>query len=178
MTPRKKHTDEELQRWLRRNDPAGDGASLSREEVRAIRRSVLAAHATPARRFGVLQVALATAVLAVAAVALWLALRGIGGEVGPVAAPQPPVVIVERAPAPPSPERAIDAVHAPAPAPQVAVTRPRNADLSPRAPAPVSPVVARVAQAAPAQGAERRQIQFTTPGGTKIVWILDPTLSL
>jgi hypothetical protein len=31
---------------------------------------------------------------------------------------------------------------------------------------------------APAANAERRQVQFSTPGGTRVIWTLDPEFEL
>ena len=40
------------------------------------------------------------------------------------------------------------------------------------------PVDVRPGGIAPVAGAERRQIQFATPGGTRIIWELNPKFSL
>ena len=49
-----------------------------------------------------------------------------------------------------------------------------SADATRHAPAPEPAATGGAA----ADGAEARQVQFETPGGTRIVWVLDPNLAL
>jgi len=49
-----------------------------------------------------------------------------------------------------------------------------SADATRPAPAPEPAATGGAA----ADGAEARQVQFETPGGTRIVWVLDPNLAL
>ncbi|MFP5289003.1 MAG: hypothetical protein ACLGI9_24915 [Thermoanaerobaculia bacterium] len=165
--------DEKLREILKRGDPAAGDPGLAPEEVQGMRRAVLAAVPEPRRR-GWLVPALAGAaaliLAAVIALSLWqpeppkeavrppLPLAGEGrGEGSVVAEKTPPHRPSAGLPAPQERE--------PAPTPKKKEKKP----VVQRAPEP-EPVV--LAQAEPS--GEQRQIQFSTPGGTRVIWVLNP----
>jgi len=161
-----------LRARLRAGDPASGDPRLAPEEIREMRRRMLAA--LPERRRPRLLLALASAATAALALALGLALHHEMPPPVPVPAPSPVTI-----PAPP-----------PATAPLLSTTQPitdrapaarqvrashrsrrraRNAVVATAAPAP-----AIVAAAAPEPSPAPLQIQFETPGGTRVVWVLEP----
>lgn len=169
--------DERLRGLLREADPAAEDPGLAPEEVQAMRRAVLTAVPEPRRRWIPLA-ALAGSALAALILAMML-LRP--APEAPAAPPLQPARLAER----PSP------TPAPAPVEPVAVAvaeeaeklreTPRKQHWRPE-PAPVA-----IAEAAPEAtpelppiepevettiAAETRQIQFSTPGGTRIIWVL------
>jgi outer membrane biosynthesis protein TonB len=161
---------------LREGDPAA-GEALTPEEVRAMRRAVLTAVPEPRRRsFLVPLMAGAAALLAVVvALALWRARTEPVVEKPPVVAavPAPPV----RPPQPPVVEETPEPVPPPVPiereVPRRVVPRPE-----PVPEAPVLPEATDTLASSPVEEPESRQIQFSTPGGTRIIWVLtsDETL--
>ena len=155
-------SDEKLREILRKGDPAAGDPGLSPEEIQGMRRAVLAAVPEPRRRGWLVpaMVGAAALILAVALI-LWrpesevveavrppLPLAGEGRGEGPVVQaekktpPRPSPAPQEREP-PPSPKKKKKTVR--------------------RAPEPVV-----VAQAE----LPSTQIQFSTPGGTRVIWML------
>lgn len=185
---------------LREGDPAGAEPGLDPGEIERMRRRVLAARAEPRRRLAFTPVwaaALAAATLILAA-GLWrtlpqappaVAVRNtppVPAEPAPPAArPTPPAV----PPSPPEPE-APRARPAPAPAAPVRAPRPearvaqlQEPELSESYTEPdpelveeavLSAALDDAAMADAADGAQPRQVQFSTPGGTRIIWMLAP----
>ncbi|HEV2844872.1 MAG TPA: hypothetical protein VG477_08510 [Thermoanaerobaculia bacterium] len=167
--------DERLRDVLRGADPAAGEPGLAPEEVQAMRRAVLTAVPEPRRRWIPLA-ALAGSTLA--GLILALTLLAPDSE-GPAAPPRQPARVAERpAPVPvPVPfEPAVVAEKPEQPRETRRATRKKPepallavAEAEPEAtPEPVP-----IAQEAVATiAAETRQIQFSTPGGTRIIWVL------
>jgi hypothetical protein len=195
--------DERLREILRQGDPATGDPGLTTEEVRAMRRAVLSAVPEPRRR-GWLVPALATAAVLVLAVALALSLWRTGSvetarrpEPSPPWPPSPSPAFGRPNPSPgeggtasqgsvgaplsrrggrgggrgvggeglrrpPSPtppeERSIR--WAPVPEPDTTVAK-----VEPPPAPPITP---------PAAPEGQHQIQFSTPGGTRVIWLLNP----
>lgn len=166
-----KDRNDRLRDLLREGDPAAGDPGLSPEEVQAMRRTVLSAVPEPRRR-GWLVPALATAAaLVLAAVpVLWRTAPEVPDT------PKPgPVVAAPVTPAPvPEPIR-------PAPAPQpepeppvrIAAEKPEERP-EPLAVAPAVPALPEQQAVLPAAPEGQRQIQFSTPGGTRVIWMLNP----
>jgi len=161
--------DEQLRRLLREADPAADDPGLSREEIRHMRRTVLSAVSEPRRRWGFapLLMGAATAILLlVLGWTLWLG----GFSTAPSRQPVREAVVPPISPSP------IFTVQPAAPtlrvtsekpaAPRSATHRRRPASRKPAAPRTSSPGPVAIAEA------ETHQIQFSTPGGTRIIWVL------
>ncbi|HYO12692.1 MAG TPA: hypothetical protein VE685_05820 [Thermoanaerobaculia bacterium] len=190
---RSSERDARLRDLLRQGDPASGEPGLSTEEIHAMRRAVLSA-APERRRFGLLPalaMGMAAALAVLLAVALW---RG-GGPQGvqppeekvatvtpePVRPPAPPV-----AAEPPAPETPEDA----APPEEPVVKEPvRKRQAAPRAtpalvlgePEPPMALASVPEPSLPEPGLEEprtRHIEFSTPGGTRVIWVLtgDETL--
>jgi hypothetical protein len=159
--------DERLRRRLLAGDPGGENG-LTPDEIHAMRRTVLTAAPEPRRRL-LAPLALAGAA-AVAVLIAFLALKP-----RPAEAPRPRIA-------------AVAAPSAPNMAPPLAQPEPPRAKPAPRASGKTARAVHRrhhlrnrpeeaIAQASlkPAgipEEPETRQIQFSTPGGTRIIWIL------
>jgi len=155
---------DDLRSILRKGDPAAGEPGLTPEEVQGMRRTVLSAVPEPRRRGWLVPAMVTAAALALAAVialSLWqpvrppLPLAGEGRGEGPVMEakkppPQPSPASRERGPEPPSAPR------------KKKVVRPE--------PEPV--VLAKAEPPEPPRGST--QIQFSTPGGTRIIWVLHP----
>ncbi|HVG09242.1 MAG TPA: hypothetical protein VNM67_16160 [Thermoanaerobaculia bacterium] len=159
---------DELRSILSKGDPAAGDPGLTPDEVQGMRRTVLSAVPEPRRR-GWLVPAMVTAaaliLAAVIALSLWqpepvqeavrppLPLAGEGRGEGPVMEaekppPQPSPAARERGPEPVPRKKKV--VH---PEPE--------------------PVVLAQAEIPPADHGPT-QIQFSTPGGTRIIWVLQP----
>jgi hypothetical protein len=152
-----------LRTLLREGDPAGDGASLAPERAREMRRLVLGSLAEPRRP----RLLLAAASMATAALALALGLA-LHHEVPPPAPrPVPPPVPAAAVPLPAPPAPAAVAPAAAAPRPIAAAERRPPAPRRSRPPA-------RPAEAADPALPAPLQIQFNTPGGTRVIWVLEP----
>lgn len=159
----------ELTRLLRRGDPAAEHEELSPVQATRMRRALLAELETAERRppFAWRPV-LATATAA--ALALALVLAGWQGKVKP--APQR------------NAERPAHSAEAPRPASAAAPQAQVVAAAEPASVAPgTQPPRARSRRGAvkppPAETLRSaRQIDFQTPGGTRVVWVLDPHFSL
>ena len=161
-----KTRDERLRRLLREADPADGETGLTTEEVRAMRRTVLTAIPDRIRRFVPSPVLAGAVVAALAAILLlWL-----GGDHAPVS-PREPARVATTAP-PPRPAPVPKAAAEPAPSTDVAVaertssgTAREKRSREKRRPAPE--MLAKMEEQPRA-----RQIQFSTPGGTRVIWIL------
>lgn len=176
--------DDRLRDLLRQGDPAAGEPGLSTEEVQAMRRAVLTA-APERRRFGLIP-ALATgtavALAVLLAVALWR-----GGEPQGIQPPEEQVAAVKPEPVrPPAPPAIVEPLAAPEPVKEPVGKRqaaPRIAPPPPSLPEPEPPtVLASVPETSlPEPGLvepRTREIQFLTPGGTRVIWVLteDETL--
>ena len=166
----KQTRDERLRRLLREADPAADDAELSREEVREMRRTVLSAIPETRRRWGLVPI------LAGAAAAILALLLGLttwldsGSPTAPSRQPprvavrpgKSPVPVVPVPPAAPTTRASSERATA-----QTSATprrrTPRRRPSAPKASIPEPTVIAE---------AETHQIQFSTPGGTRIIWVL------
>ncbi len=158
--------DERLRQILRQGDPAGDGG-LAPAEARAMRRTVLTA--IPERKRRLLPVlALAGAVATAVLIAVFL--------LKPEPAPAPPRIAT--APAPPASPIARIPVR-PEPRPPQAGEARGPVHREPRH-HPHHRRLARLRRSddtlasLETTGADtaERQVQFSTPGGTRIIWIL------
>lgn len=165
---------DELREILKRGDPAAGDPGLTPEEVHAMRRTVLSAVPEPRRR-GWLVPAMVTAaaliLAAVVALSLWR-------PEPPKVAVRPPAVrpplppagegrgegsVVQPEKTPPLPSPALQE-REPPPSPRKEVVRPE--------PEPEPVVLAQAEPPAAPHGPT--QIQFSTPGGTRIIWVLRP----
>ena len=168
----------DLNRRLRAGDPFRGESGLTPEEVRAMRRAVLTAQPEPRCRL-VPMLALAGA----AAAALLFAVLAFRPGSGPIP-PRRPAPQAAAAPAPLPPSRAPEAglqtaqaMPAPAPAQTTETRRPHlRRHRHPSTGETPSPKTALAAldPAAPDDGTAIREIQFSTPGGTRIIWTLAP----
>jgi hypothetical protein len=172
-----------LKDMLRKGDPAADDPGLSPEEVQAMRRTVLNAVPEPRRR-GWLVPVLATAALILAAVlglSLWRQPAPVKPAHVEAARPEP------SPPQPPSPT-------SPPPSLGEGGAHGKTAVASGSAAAPLSPGGGRrggrgVGGEGPKKAvrprpeptvaiaqseAQPQQIQFSTPGGTRVIWLLHP----
>ena len=153
---------------LRNGDPAADDPGLSPEEVQAMRRTVLSAVPEPRRRGWLVPVAVGAVLILAALVGLSLWRQ-----------PAQPTRLAE--------ERAV----APSPAQRGRVGEGAPSSISaPKDPLPVPPHVnvARVVHPRPRPvpkpepdvelartESQQQQIQFSTPGGTRVIWVLNRT---
>lgn len=157
---------ERLRRMLRETDPAAAESGLASEEIREMRRTVLRAIPEPRRRFA-LSPALAGAAMAVLvailALALWLQ------RDRPPVPPREPMQAAAPAPAvPPAPVEPPSAERiASESAPIAKASPPRRIRRHRTAPDPSHERIAENEQES-----HTRQIQFDTPGGTRVIWIL------
>lgn len=162
--------DERLRQRLREGDPAQGEGGLTRDEIHAMRRTVLTAAPEPRRRL-LPVLALAGAAAAVLLIALF-ALRP--GSVQPPAPPR--IAAVPVLPAAPGPQ----ALTLPPPprtesTPRENVEKKRPPHRRRRlkaAPEGTATLAALEPPANPGEETETRQIQFSTPGGTRIIWML------
>jgi hypothetical protein len=168
-------SEEELGKLLRLGDPASDGHEPSREEVADMRRAVLNAVDTPAAAHPWLSrsALAAAATVAVALIALAILLQaGPWGEVlqpetGPATPAEPaPVAVTEPSRVEPLPE----------PAPQIEVPGAVVAEAAVVVEDPAAMAATETPSdvVPPAVGREARTVRFTAPGGTRIIWTLDP----
>lgn len=162
--------NERLREALRRGDPAAGEAGLSPLEEQAMRRSVLSAAPDPRRSFRLAPAFAAAAVVVLSFAVSFSLWRAHGQRTMP---PIPP------APAQPEPPPAVAVVPtpmSPTPPPSRSVPRTRPAPVRlPRTanpPPPLNPPGPPVEEAGePAM----RQVQFSAPGGTRIIWMLPAT---
>lgn len=172
--------DDPLTRLLRQGDPATPGEELSAAEAARMRRALVTA-LSARERPPVLRWRLVLASFAAAAFALILVFdrpstekpADRDGEKAPV-----PVVVAEKPALPDAAvPRAVEeaAVH-PRPVTHPPAVR-RVASPRPTRSSPARPVQAAVRPAESTEAATRhavRQIEFETPGGTRVIWVLDP----
>ena len=159
--------EKKLREILKRGDPAAGDPGLSMEEVREMRRAVLSAVPEP-RRLGWLVPVLAGAAALVLAALLVLTLWQPESEVVKGGRPPLPLagegrgegsVVVEKTP-PHRPSAGRPAQERePPPSPKKKPVR--------RDPDPEPIFIAQVE-------APSTQIQFSTPGGTRVIWVLHP----
>jgi len=168
--------DERIRQILREGDPFAGEPSLTPEEIREMRRTVL--NAIPDRRersFRLLPALALTGAAAVVVLIAVLALRPGGKIPSKAVAPRIAAVSGPVVPVPPSP---------------APVTRPALREETPKVqsrhqhrhktPRPSRPEDAVASLETPEGQAETapRDIQFTTPGGTRIIWTLAPGKAL
>ena len=157
--------DDRLRQILREGDPAAQEPGLTPDEAHAMRRTVLTAVPEPRRRLGWLP-ALATGAAALLVLALAV-------SHGPWNSPAPPPSVRVAAVATPPPAVAPPVSLAPAAPLQEPVesSRPaRRLHVRHRA-TPVRVVSAPPQPALAAPEPAVREIQFSTPGGTRIIWV-------
>ena len=148
-----------LRTALRRGDPAAGETGLTTEEVQAMRRTVLSAIPETRRSWlaPVLATAAGVALTVLVALVIWRAF-----QVPPLPAP----AIAEAVPArPPIPEIQETPIQEP--------VKPRRpaAVIARRAPVPLPSAPDRPIAEEP-EDSPTRQVQFETPGGTRIIWVL------
>jgi hypothetical protein len=167
----------DLNRRLRAGDPFLGESGLTPEEVRALRRTVLTAQPEPRRRL-LPALALAGAAAAVLLIAVF-AFRPGSDAIPP--APQAAAAPAHLPPGPAPEGRLQTAEAAPAtaaPTTERAETRKPHLRLHRRPPAGETPApntaLAALNPSPPEDGTAIREIQFSTPGGTRIIWTLAP----
>jgi hypothetical protein len=158
--------NERLREVLRRGDPGGGEAGLTSEESQAMRRTVLSAVPEPRERFRLAPVffTVAAAVLScVVGLSLWRAHDQPDRPAPTVQAARPAVPALPSVPqAQPQPEPPLEvAVVSPPPRP-----RPMRSTRLMRQ-RPVEEV-----KPEEVQETTTRQVQFSAPGGTRIIWLL------
>ena len=175
---RRNLSDEELGKLLKLGDPAGDGNDPTTDEIAAMRRTVLNAvdSGAVARPWLSRSLVTASATVAVALIALTILLRT--GPWGEVLQPETgPATPAETAPAAP-----IDSAATVAESPEAIAAEPSSGP-SPE-PTPATAGTEEVPQGVESQIAPEvarrgpRTVQFTAPGGTRIIWTLDPDFQL
>ena len=158
--------DERLRQRLREGDPATGENGLNPGEIHAMRRAVLTAVPEPRRR---LLPALALAGAAAALLIAFFVLRP-----GPVQPPAPPRIAAGPVPVPQALQPS--ALRAKPPAPEEKKKkRPIQRRRHLRAAPEETPTLAALEPAGnPPEEPGVQQIQFSTPGGTRIIWTLTP----
>ena len=200
---RRNPSDDELRKLLNLGDPAGDGHPPDAQEIAAMRRTVLNAVDTGAATRPWLSSSFVTAAATVAVAHIALAILLRAGPWGTVLQPETgPATPAETAPAAPIDPAAAESPSAVAAEPSLepspeevpqgmepqAASEAAVAEL-PEAAANQRPEVAAgeltlaaveesLDIAAPVAARERRTVQFTAPGGTRIIWTLDPDFQL
>ena len=161
--------DEQLRQRLREGDPATGENGLNPGEIQAMRRAVLTAAPEPRRRL-LPALALAGAAVAAALIAFFI-LRP-----GPVPPAPPRIAAVPAQPPAPTALRQPSATRTETPAPNEEKKEkkrpiPRRRHL--RAAPEETPTLAALDPAGnPPEEPGIRQIQFSAPGGTRIIWTL------
>jgi hypothetical protein len=152
--------DRDLGRLLRAGDPAGDGRDPDQTELQTWRRNTLIAvaggHGEVSRRTRLLPFVAAAAAVVLAAIFFLVAERPAPISPAPQVAVSPPPALPE----------AVSPVAEQAP---LLGTTPR--------PPRVAAVAATPAGAA-VPAAASRTVHFTAPGGTRVIWTLNPDLQL
>ena len=152
--------DERLRRLLREADPAASDPGLTLDEAREMRRAVLSA--VPERKRRLFPVFATAGAVLVAALILIAVL--IPRPEKPSAPPRIAVVPPKAVQPPPPPREEPRLVEDKAEEEKTPVRRTRRAPVHRE---PIEPeAVAVIASAEP------QQIQFSTPGGTRIIWLL------
>jgi hypothetical protein len=195
MTTANETRNERLREALRRGDPAGDPAgagnkaALSPLEEQAMRRTVLSA--APAREPRGFRLAPAFAAAAVVLLSFAVTLSLWRAHEHPPGAPLPPIPPVTEITPPPAPEAATPAPHPELPTAVAAVSPPpsrvprREPVRTPEPQAePLTTLVTHpsapdrpVEETHPERETPTRQVQFSTPGGTRIIWQLPASQS-
>ena len=161
--------DERLRQRLREGDPATGENGLNPGEIHAMRRAVLAAAPEPRRR---LLPALALAGAAAAALLITVFALRPARQPDPVQPPAPPRIAA--VPAQPKAPRGLR----PSPARTEPPAREEKKKPIQRrrhlrtAPAETATLAALEPAGNPPEEPGARQIQFSTPGGTRIIWML------
>jgi len=178
---RKNLPDGELRELLNLGDPAGDGNEPGTKEITAMRRTVLNAIDTSptARSWLSRPYAAVAATVVVALIALALLLRA--GPWGAVLQPETGSVT----PAEPLPATLIESATVVAESPEAQAAEP-SADPAPVTESPMAAVdpvpIAAVEEPSdiipPSAEREPLTVRFTAPGGTRIIWTLDPDFQL
>jgi hypothetical protein len=154
--------DERLRQRLREGDPARGESGLTPDEVHALRRTVLTAAPEPRRPF-----LPALGLAGAAAVAVLIALFALSP--GPVKPPAPPRIAAVPAQPPASPgPRASTEKTANAEKKRPPIHRRRHLRAAPEE----IPLAVLEPAGNPPEEPGTRQIQFSTPGGTRILWTL------
>jgi hypothetical protein len=153
--------EDRLRQILREGDPAAQDAGLTPDEIHTLRRTVLNAIPESRRRFGGLPLlAAGTAVLILLALVLAFDPRHRQAMVPP---PAPRMATVTNpAPAPPAQE-VVATPQGAAKSPEPRHRHPPRLPQMPPAPRDTPVTVASL---------EVREIRFSTPGGTRIIWEL------
>src|SRR6185369_1984182 len=150
---------------LRRGDPASEETGLSPAEAQAMRRAVLSAATEPRWAFRWAP-AFAAGAVAVLSLAVGLSLWRMRGPA--------PVSPVAPAPVQPAPSAAVSVPPAfPSPTVVAVVVPPPPAHTARRR----EPARPPGAEARPETTAPTLQVQFSTAGGTRIIWLLPETTS-
>ncbi|MEO6193849.1 MAG: hypothetical protein ABIS20_12625 [Thermoanaerobaculia bacterium] len=158
--------DERIRQRLREGDPVTGESGLTPGEVRAMRRAVLTAAPEPRRRL-LPMLALAGAATAAVLIALF-ALRP--GSVQPPA-PARVAAVPARPPEPQAPRISASPVAPPSRGENK--QRPAHRRRHLRAAPPETATLATLEPTGnPPEEPGARQIQFSTPGGTRIIWTL------
>ncbi|HEX7181399.1 MAG TPA: hypothetical protein VF756_06120 [Thermoanaerobaculia bacterium] len=165
---RKDFASDPLRTTLRRGDPAAGEAGLAPEEVQAMRRTVLSAIPETRRPWlaPLLATAAGVALTILVALVIWRAF-----QIPSLPAP----AIAEATPAaPPIPE--ISEAPLGQTEPEVSIqepVKPRRpaAVIARRAPVPLPSAPDRPITEEP-EVSPTRQVQFETPGGTRVIWVL------
>jgi hypothetical protein len=171
--------DERLRRLLREADAAQGETGLTMEEVRNMRRAVLTAIPESGRRFALRPVVAGAVMAALAMIAILGRLQHFDR---PSAPSREPSRLATQVPAPPPvPTTAVEPHAEPPVAPVVERTSHRAAREHHATPPRVHDRIATVApsvEPANDEDIRTRQVQFSTPGGTRVIWILtsDKTL--
>ena len=167
----KKDRTNRLREVLQRGDPSSGEAGLTAEEAQTMRRTVLSAVPEPRERFRLAPVFF-TAAAAVLSCIIGLSLWQAHDQ------PAPPVQTAQ--PAAPAPQAAPQAEPHPTPLVEVAVVSPQARPRPTRPIRPRNPVQHPSAPDRPVEEAKleelekttTRQVQFSAPGGTRIIWLL------
>jgi hypothetical protein len=175
--PERSH--DELKRLLRDGDPAGDGSEPSPAEIARLRRTVVET-SRESRPAWLAVPALAAATILALAVAAWMLPRpggapGSAGPVDPVVDPRPVETEAVTEAGSDDPAEIVVASTLPDDAATVAQGPPPPSLPLPTPPPGATPVSEGNASA---EAASSRTVRFTTPNGTRIVWVLNPNLDI
>jgi hypothetical protein len=169
---------DELTRLLRDGDPAGDGSEPSADEFARMRRAVAVVSREP-RPAWLAVPALALATILALAVAAWLLTRSEGDprSAGPVS----PDVARDSGASEAVAEADIDdpdEIFGEGVLPEGTITVAQGPP--PSDPPPLDPpeAVPAAVKGSPAEAVSSRTVRFTTPNGTRIVWVLNPNLDI
>lgn len=159
--------DERLHQILRQGDPAGGDEGLTLDEAHAMRRTVLTA--VPERKRRLLPVLALAGAMATAVLISILLLRPAPAPAPPriAAVPPRPVQPIAQAPVQPASQPPQEEERGPVHRHHPQHHRRPAAPASPEVTPEINDTLASLATAEP-----ERQVQFSTPGGTRIIWIL------